>query len=116
MDKSSNHTGLDLVAGGVLLGLGLKELLNRGSGNSRASRLDSVAGCFLRHATTSALTRQGCVQSGECQLASDPAAIPVVCEPERVLTVLDVANRCLVYTSEAAEDFTRLGAWSLAWK
>lgn len=89
IDKSNSHTGLDLVAGGVLLGLGLKELLNRGSGNSRASRLDSVAGRFLRHATASALTRHGCVQSCECQLASDPAARPCVGEPERVLTVLD---------------------------
>jgi len=35
MDKGSSHrTGLDLVAAGVLLGLGLKELLNKGDGSA----------------------------------------------------------------------------------
>jgi len=35
MDRGSSHrTGLDLVAAGVLLGLGLKELLNKGDGSS----------------------------------------------------------------------------------
>jgi len=35
MDKGSSHrTGLDLLAAGVLLGLGMKELLNKGDGDS----------------------------------------------------------------------------------
>jgi hypothetical protein len=45
MDKGSGHrTGLDLVAAGVLLGLGMKELLNKGDGSAEppgwTSKLD----------------------------------------------------------------------------
>jgi hypothetical protein len=45
MDKGSSHrTGLDLVAAGVLLGLGMKELLNKGDGSAEppgwTSKLD----------------------------------------------------------------------------
>ena len=53
MDKGTSHrTGLDLIAAGVLLGLGLKELLGTKE-ESGPPRLDQQARELLRHAPAS---------------------------------------------------------------